>query len=86
MSYILTNNEIRIQELRGVIPHCKTRKEAEEIQQEILELEEVESEVCPDCGSYDLDQIDDLTCGNDYHSDDSLWDELQIFLESQNKL
>ena len=30
----------RIQELLSVIPHCKTRKEAEEIQDEINEIEE----------------------------------------------
>jgi len=46
-------------------------------------IEEEIPEECPSCGSFHLDQIDDLTCCNDYHSDDPLWAELQIYLNSK---
>lgn len=83
MGKVITNNEIeimeiddRIHELNRVIPFCKTRAEALDIQNDILELEErkeelelIESEVCPECGSYEQDdEDDDLTCHHEYHS------------------
>lgn len=39
----------RIDKLMSVIPHCKTRKEAEGVQDEIYELELMQS-ACPSCG------------------------------------
>lgn len=82
MGKVETNNEIRIEEIKrdiskhnNVIPHCSTRKEAEGVQDDILvleeemaELEQIESEACPECGSYEQDsQDDDLACKHEYH-------------------
>jgi len=93
MGKIATNNEIRIEEIKdliqksmGVIPFCLTRTEAEEIQKDILkleeekeELEQIESEVCPECGSYEVDEFDEFGCGDGYH--DKEWNEFN----NQNK-
>lgn len=84
MGHVMTNNEIRIididefiKKLLGVIPYCATRKEARNIQKEIIKLEEekeelelTESKVCPECGGYETEwgeDADDLSCRHEYH-------------------
>tara|TARA_R110001606_G_scaffold193509_3_gene341199 strand:+ start:324 stop:587 length:264 start_codon:yes stop_codon:yes gene_type:complete len=84
MSKVETNNEIRIfdideliRENMNTIKHCSTRAEAEEIQEKIKELEEekaeleqIESEVCPECGSYENEWEEDAywsSCLHEYH-------------------
>lgn len=67
-----TETELRIAELRRVIPYCKTREEAEEIQAEIEELED-RLEACPSCGSYETENEEDdpngLACRDEYHNE-----------------
>ena len=66
----MTNIEYEIEKLKKVIPYCKTRAEAEEIQEQILKLEQEADEACPECGNYERDSYDDdLTCRNEYHDE-----------------
>lgn len=87
MGGMLHNREIenidlqdQIDKLMRAIPYCGTRDEALEMQEEIEELEAkieennaILEEVCPSCGSYELDgdpETDDLACGDPYHDDE----------------
>jgi hypothetical protein len=72
MGKVATNAEIRHAELMGVLPHCKTRKDAESVQAEIIELEDEMQNVCPECGAYESDydpedEDDFLGCRDTYH-------------------
>ncbi len=64
-----TQQEIQyqIKKLKDVITHCKSRERANEIQDEIDTLEGQLNDSCPSCGSYEVNQYDDLTCGDEYH-------------------
>ena len=64
-----TQQEIQyqIKKLKDVITHCKSRERANELQDEIDTLEGQLNDSCPSCGSYEVDQNDDLACGDEYH-------------------
>lgn len=70
MGGILTNNRIEILNLEDELDTCKLEK-VQGIKDRIAKLEQIESEVCPECGSYETESLedgDDLSCRDEYHN------------------
>ena len=54
--------------LLGALKHC-TNEETENIQEELIGVEDALN-ACPSCGSSEIDEHDDLACGDEYHDEE----------------